>query len=69
MSTQIRCIGIIKETRTDESRTPLSPIHIQQLKKKYPDIKFIVQPSSIRSYDDKEYEKPQFIFLGVLTGS
>ncbi len=57
MSAQIRCIGIIKETRTDESRTPLSPIHIQQLKKKYPDIKFIVQPSSIRSYDDKEYEK------------
>ena len=52
----INCVGLIKETRTDESRTPLAPIHIKILKKKYPHIDFIVQPSEIRAFDDKEYE-------------
>ena len=56
MIPQINCVGLIKETRTDESRTPLAPIHIKILKKKYPHIDFIVQPSEIRAFDDKEYE-------------
>ena len=56
MIPQINCVGLIKETRTDESRTPLTPIHIKILKKKYPHIDFIVQSSEIRAFDDKEYE-------------
>ena len=35
MNHKINAIGIIKETRNDESRAPLAPLHIKQLKKKY----------------------------------
>ena len=57
MNANINCVGIIKESRIDDFRTPLAPIHIKQLKGKYPNIKFIVQPSNLRSYDNNEYEK------------
>ena len=57
MISQINCVGLIKETRIDESRAPLAPIHIKILKEKYPHIDFVVQPSEIRAFDDKEYEK------------
>ena len=53
MNHKINAIGIIKETRNDESRAPLAPLHIKQLKKKYNNIKFIIQPSKIRSFKDK----------------
>ena len=33
MNTQINCVGIIRETRVDDSRAPLAPIHIEKLKK------------------------------------
>ena len=57
MNTQINCVGIIRETRVDDSRTPLAPIHIEKLRKKYSNIKFIVQSSKNRAYDDNEYLK------------
>ncbi len=57
MSTDINCVGIIKESRIDDSRTPLAPIHISTLRKKYSQLKFIVQPSDLRSFSNNEYEK------------
>ena len=57
MKTQISCVGIIREARIDDSRTPLAPIHIEKLKQKYSNIEFFVQPSENRAYHDNEYEK------------
>jgi len=57
MNTQISCVGIIREARIDDSRTPLAPIHIEKLKQKYSNIEFFVQPSKNRAYHDNEYEK------------
>ena len=57
MNTQISCVGIIRETRIDDSRSPLAPINIENLKKKYSNIEFFVQPSKNRAYQDSEYEK------------
>jgi len=50
-------LGVIRESRVDESRTPLVPKHIQELKNLFPDIKVIIQPSTKRCFNDKEYLK------------
>ena len=50
-------IGIIRETRPDESRAPLVPIHIKKVLYDYPKLKIIVQPSSNRCHSDQEYEE------------
>ena len=50
-------IAIIRESRTDDSRTPLVPKHIKKLSSKFPDISIIVQPSKHRCFSDKEYEE------------
>ena len=42
MKSKINCIGIIRESRNDEARAPLSPEQINLLTEKYPKIKFIV---------------------------
>ena len=57
MNTKVNCVGIIRESRIDDTRTPLVPLHIEQIKKKFNNIKLIVQPSKFRSYEDKEYEQ------------
>ena len=57
MKSKINCIGIIRESRHDEARAPLSPEQINLLTKKYPKIKFIVQPSKLRSFQDINYKK------------
>lgn len=49
-------IGIIKETKTPEdNRVALTPNQIKELKEKFPESNFIVQPSDIRAYSDQEY--------------
>jgi len=49
--------GIRREDKNKwEKRVPIVPNHIEELKKKF-NINAIVQPSSIRIYSDKEYEK------------
>ena len=48
-------LGIIRESRVDESRTPLVPKHIKELKEKIPNIKIIIQPSTNRCFEDKKY--------------
>jgi len=50
-------IGIIREFRLDENRTPLVPIHISQLKKKYQNLKIIVQSANHRCHADYEYKE------------
>ena len=48
-------LGVIRESRKDETRTPLIPKHIKELKNLYPNIKIIIQPSIKRCFSDKEY--------------
>jgi len=48
-------LGIIRESRMDESRTPLVPKHIKELKNLFPNIKIIIQPSTNRCFSDKKY--------------
>ena len=56
MDNQFTYIGIIRETRNDEYRTPIVPADIKKFKKNKPNIKFIIQPSNNRCFSDEEYE-------------
>ena len=56
MDKQLTNIGIIRESRNDENRTPLVPEHIKKYKESNPNINFIIQPSNSRCFADKEYE-------------
>jgi len=57
MKSEITSLGIIQESRNDESRAPLTPLHIKQIKEKYTNIEIIVQPSTLRSFSNTEYAK------------
>ena len=48
-------IGIIRESRSDDNRTPLVPKHIKELLNKFNNISIIIQPSNHRCFNDKEY--------------
>ena len=56
MDKQLTNIGIIRESRNDENRTPLVPEHIKKYKESNPNINFIIQPSNGRCFSDEEYE-------------
>ncbi len=56
MDKQLTNIGIIRESRNDENRTPLVPEHIKKYKESSPNINFIIQPSNSRCFSDEEYE-------------
>ena len=56
MDKQLTNIGIIRESRNDENRTPLVPEHIKKYKESNPNINFIIQPSNSRCFSDEEYE-------------
>ena len=56
MSKPIEAIGVIKETRPDENRTPLIPEHIENIKSNYPNLNVVVQPSKNRCFSDDEYK-------------
>ena len=56
MSKPIEAIGVIKETRPDENRTPLIPEHIKNIKSNYPNLNVVVQPSKNRCFSDDEYK-------------
>ena len=62
-------LGVIRESRIDESRTPLCPKHIHQLKELFPNIKIIIQPSNKRCFSDKEYLKAGAIINENLNSS
>ncbi len=50
-------IGILRETKNPpDRRVALTPEQIIKLQEQYPNVEFIVQPSDLRCYSDKEYE-------------
>ena len=53
----INSIGIIKESRSDESRAPIAPSQVLQILEQNPGINIFVQPCDIRTFKDEEYEK------------
>ena len=50
-------IAIIRESRSDDKRTPLVPAHIKELLTKFLDLSIFVQPSKHRCFSDQEYEE------------
>ncbi len=50
-------IAIIRESRSDDRRTPLVPAHIKELLSTFPDLSISVQPSEHRCFSDLEYEE------------
>ena len=50
-------IAIIRESRSDDRRTPLVPSHIKELLSTFPDLSIAVQPSNHRCFSDQEYEE------------
>ena len=56
MDNQLTNIGIVRESRNDENRTPLVPEHIKKYKESNTNINFIIQPSNSRCFSDEEYE-------------
>ncbi len=56
MDNQFTYIGIVRESRNDEYRTPIVPADIKKFKKNNTNINFIIQPSNNRCFSDEEYE-------------
>lgn len=51
-------IALIKETKVPvDNRVAFAPQQMAQMQKNYPDHKFVVQSSDIRSYSDEEYRQ------------
>lgn len=50
-------IAIIRESRSDDRRTPLVPAHIKELLSTFSDLSISVQPSEHRCFSDQEYEE------------
>ena len=48
-------IAVIRESRSDDRRTPLVPTHIKELLSTFTDLSIIVQPSKHRCFSDQEY--------------
>jgi len=46
---------IIREARTDENRTPITPNQVKKLIKKFPNLHILVQTSKKRCFRDKDY--------------
>ena len=49
-------LGIIRESRSDDRRTPLAPKHLNTIFNSYKDVSVIVQPSEFRCFEDQEYK-------------
>ena len=62
-------LGVIRESRIDESRTPLVPKHIKELKKLFPNIKITIQPSINRCFSDEEFLKAGAVIRENLNSS
>jgi alpha-aminoadipic semialdehyde synthase len=59
-------IGIRKEIKKGERRTPLTPAAVSQLKEKH-DITVVVQPQTDRAYSQEEYEKAGALYQDNLS--
>ena len=62
-------LSVIRESRIDESRTPLIPKHIKELKILFPGIEVLIQPSLKRCFSDDEYSKAGAIITEDLSSS
>lgn len=49
-------IGILRETKVDDKRVPLTPRQCADLMQDYSHVKVFVQPSDIRCYSDHDYK-------------
>lgn len=50
-------IGIVREGKTpQDNRTPFSPKQCAEIKRLYPEVEILVQPSPIRCFSDDEYQ-------------
>lgn len=56
MTEIINSIGIIKESRPDESRSPIAPHQVSKIKNQYPNINIFVQKCDKRTFKNEEYE-------------
>ena len=56
MNNEIVILGILREVRIDENRTPFSPAQVSSVLNKFSNIKIIVQPSNRRCFKDEEYQ-------------
>ena len=57
MTKKIKSIGILKESRPDESRAPITPSQVPLIIKTYPDINITVQPCDNRTFKNNEYSE------------
>ena len=57
MENKIITLAILRESRIDENRVPLSPNQISKLLNKFSNLKIIVQPSKKRCFKDEDYIK------------
>ena len=49
-------IGVLREEKSPpDKRVPLTPLICSEIKRKYPHVSIVVQPSKIRCYSDEEY--------------
>ena len=49
-------IGVLREEKSPpDKRVPLTPLICSEIKRKYPHVAIVVQPSKIRCYSDEEY--------------
>lgn len=63
-----RCIGVRREDKNRwERRAPVSPSHVAELVKR--GIKVIVQPSNLRTYNDRSYREAGAIVQDDLSES
>ena len=69
MNKKIVVLGILKEVRIDENRTPFSPGQVSNILNKFSNIKVIVQPSGRRCFKDEEYEKAGAQIKGDLSSA
>lgn len=61
-------LGIIREGKTPpDKRVPLTPSQCVELKKRFPNVEILIQPSEIRSFSDNEYEEQGLILSNDLS--
>jgi saccharopine dehydrogenase (NAD+, L-lysine-forming) len=51
-------LGILREGKIPpDKRVPFTPLQAEEIEQRYPHVKVIVQPSTVRCFEDSEYAK------------
>ena len=68
-------IGLIREGRTPpDKRVPFSPLEVEEIQQRFPNVKVIIEPSPVRCFQDDEYAvlgikiSPDVSFCDILMG-